>query len=339
MKRIIRLLRLAVFVGVAIATTTNPVPTQAADKGTIYPLAIFPFQERGRDVSELGKQATDLLFANLVAEPDLYLVEREDLQKILDEQELNLSGLVDPETATKVGHLTGAKILVTGSVLQVDETLYVIAKVIGTETSRVLGASAKGGIRDEMDGLVEELARKVTEVVSTRADELVAKPVTREDQLAALKKKLGGGQRPTVSIEVSERHVGQATIDPAAETELALFCREAGFQVLDRQEGPQKADVLITGEGFSEFAARHGNLVSVKARLEVKAVDRETGHLLATDRHVSIGVDLSEQIAGKTALQDAAASLAAAVLPKLVEPAKDTQHGAGRKKRAKPNKR
>jgi hypothetical protein len=147
----------------------------------------------------------------------------------------------------------------------------------------------------------------------------VAKPVTREDQLADLKKKLGGGKRPTVVIDVKERHVSQATVDPAAQTELALFCSEAGFQVLERQEGKQKADVLITGEGFSEFAARHGNLVSVKARLEVKAVDRATGRLVAIDRHVSIGVDLSEQLAGKNALQDAAAELAGRILPKLVE--------------------
>jgi hypothetical protein len=122
-----------------------------------------------------------------------------------------------------------------------------------------------------------------------------------------------------VVIDVKERHIGQVTIDPAAETELAVFCSESGFQVLDRQEGKKKADVLITGEGFSEFAARHGNLVSVKARLEVKAVDRATGRLLAIDRHVSIGVDLSEQLAGKNALQDAAAELAGRVLPKLVE--------------------
>jgi hypothetical protein len=232
---------------------------------------------------------------------------------------LNVSGLVDPATATKVGQLTGAKILVTGSVLQVDTSLYVIAKVIGTETSRVLGASVKGGVRDELDGLVEELAKKVNDLVATRSGELVAKPLTREDQLAVLKKKLGGGKRPTVVIDVTERHVGQLAIDPAAETELALFCSELGFPVLDRQAGKQKADVLLTGEGFSEFAARHGNLVSVKARLEVKAIDRATGRLLAIDRHVSIGVDLSEQVAGKTALQDAAAELAGRILPKLVE--------------------
>ena len=318
------MIRLPVFAAVAIAAGASTFCVQAAEKDTkeknkVYPVAIFPFQERGREVSELGNKATDLLFANLAAEPELYLVERADLKKILDEQELNVSGLVDPATATKVGQLTGAKILVTGSVLQVDTSLYVIAKVIGTETSRVLGASVKGGVRDDLGGLVEELAKKVNELVATRSGELVAKPVTREDQLADLKKKLGGGKRPTVVIDVKERHVGQVTIDPAAQTELALFCSEAGFQVLERQEGKQKADVLITGEGFSEFAARHGNLVSVKARLEVKAVDRATGRLVAIDRHVSIGVDLSEQLAGKNALQDAAAELAGRILPKLVE--------------------
>jgi TolB-like protein len=318
------MIRLPVFAAVAIAAGASALCVQAADKDTkekskVYPVAIFPFQERGREVSELGNKATDLLFANLAAEPELYLVERADLKKILDEQELNVSGLVDPATATKVAQLTGAKILVTGSVLQVDTSLYVIAKVIGTETSRVLGASVKGGVRDDLGGLVEELAKKVNELVATRSGELVAKPVTRENQLADLKKKLGAGKRPTVVIDVKERHVGQVTIDPAAETELALFCSEAGFQVLERQEGKQKADVLITGEGFSEFAARHGNLVSVKARLEVKAVDRATGRLVAIDRHVSIGVDLSEQLAGKNALQDAAAELAGRILPKLVE--------------------
>jgi TolB-like protein len=315
------MIRLAVFAAVAIAAAGS-LPALAADKdkkekSKVYPVAIFPFQERGRDVSELGDKATDLLFANLVAAPELYLVERADLKKILDEQELNVSGLVDPATATKVGQLTGAKILVTGSVLQVDTSLYVIAKVIGTETSRVLGASVKRGVRDELDGLVEELAKKVNDLVATRSGELVAKPVTREDQLADLEKKLGGGKRPTVVINVVERHVGQLAIDPAAETELALFCNQLGFQVLDRQEGKQKADVLLTGEGFSEFAARHGNLVSVKARLEVKAIDRATGRLLAIDRHVSIGVDLSEQLAGKTALQDAAAQLSVRLLPAI----------------------
>ena len=72
------------------------------------------------------------------------------------------------------------------------------------------------------------------------------------------------------------------------------------------------------GEGFSEFAMRHGNLVSVKARLEVKAVDRQTDKVIAMDRQTAVVVDLTEQIAGKSALQKAAAEIAERLLPKLV---------------------
>jgi hypothetical protein len=78
--------------------------------------------------------------------------------------------------------------------------------------------------------------------------------------------------------------------------------------------------VLLSGEGFSEFASRHGNLISVKARLELKAVDRQTARILAIDRQTAVAVDLTEQLAGKTALQEAAASLAERLLPKLVKP-------------------
>jgi len=65
---------------------------RSEDEPAIYPVAILPFQDRGRDAAELGPKVTDLLFAQLIAKPDLYLVEREDIKKLFDEQELNLSG-------------------------------------------------------------------------------------------------------------------------------------------------------------------------------------------------------------------------------------------------------
>jgi TolB-like protein len=287
----------------------------------VYPVAILPFQERGRDAADLGPQVTDLLFAKLVVNPDIYLVEREDINKLLEEKELNLSGLVNPGQAVQVGYLTGAKIIVTGSVVIAGDSQYLVAKVIGTETSRVLGASAKGRIDDDLDDLVEKLAASVATTISERASELIAKTVVLEDRIAAIGEKLGERKRPSVWIEITERHIGQATIDPAAETEFALICKELGFDVIDHKEGNRDtADVLLVGEGFSQFASRHGNLISVKGRVELKATNRETGKLLASDRQVSLAVDLAEQIAGKAALQEAAANIAGRLLPKIVEP-------------------
>ncbi len=284
----------------------------------IYPVAVLPFSERGKEVAEQGEQVTDLMFANLVTNPELFLVDREDLDTVLKEQELSLSGAVKTEEAVQVGQLTGAKVLVTGSVMQVGSSRYVIAKIIGTETSRVLGASVKGLVSDELDGLVVQLAEKVGETISGKAGELVARQLSREDRIAALKKQLGEGKLPALSISIPEQHVGQATVDPAAETEISMFATESGFQVFDTKSGgTAKSDVLIQGEAFSEFAGRRGNLVSVKARLEVKAVDRATGRILASDRQVTVSVDLAEQIAAKTALQEAGARIAERLLVKL----------------------
>jgi TolB-like protein len=285
----------------------------------MYPTAIFPFAERGSGVKGYGSKVSDILFAQLVISPDLMLVDREELNKTLGEHELNLSGMVNSAQAVQVGQLTGAKLLITGSVIEADKTLYVVAKIIGTETSRVLGESVKGRTSDEIGPLVEQLAEKVAARIAKGADKLLAKVETREDRIAALKKAIGDAKRPTVLVSITERHVGQATIDPAAETEIALFCKETGFEVLDAAAGRKGADILIKGEGFSEFAMRRGNLVSVKARLEVKAIDLATDKIIAIDRQVAVEVDLTEQIAGKKALQKAAALIAERMLPRLVE--------------------
>jgi len=302
---------------IVVSSVLAPIGADAQD---IYPTAIFPFAERGRGAEGMGSKVSDILFAQLVVNPNLYLVDREDMKKTLDEQELNLSGMVSSSQAVQVGQLTGAKVLVTGSVIEADKTLYLVAKVIGTETSRVLGASVKGRTNEEIAPLVEQLAQKVADTITEDAGKLVAKEVKMEDRIAALNKKLGDAERPSVLIQISERHVGQMTIDPAAQTEFAMICKECGFDVIDPERGVSKqADILIKGEGFSEFATRRGNIVSVKARLEVKAVDQMTDKIIATDRQTAVEVDLTEQIAGKAALQEAAAAIAERMLPKLVE--------------------
>lgn len=321
MNTVLKLSRIAAVLAIAaLVCFPGSARAQERAKEDILPVAVFPFAERGNDVKDLGRQAADLMFANLAADADIYLVERDDAQKVFDELELNASGIVRRDQAAVVGQLTGAKILVTGTVLMAGGNLYVIAKVIGTETSRVLGASAKGDSDDALDDLVKELAGTVAATINKRAGDLVAKRLTRDDRIAALNKALGKGKRPAVFIAVSERHVGQAVADPAAQTELALFCKETGFKVIDADQGDKRdADVLLVGEGFSEFAARHGNLVSVKARVEIKAVNPKSGEVLAVDRQTTVGVDLTEMVAGKTALQEAAARIAERLLPKIVD--------------------
>jgi len=55
----------------------------------------------------------------------------------------------------------------------------------------------------------------------------------------------------------------------------------------------------------------------------LKAVNQATGEVVASDRQTTVGMDLTEQIAAKNALQEAGAQLAERMLPKIVKESKD----------------
>jgi TolB-like protein len=286
----------------------------------IYPTAILSFADRGAGLKGYGQKVSDVLFASLAVHPNIYLVDRQEINKIVNEYQLNLSGMVNPNHAVQVGQLTGTKILISGTITEIDNTLLLIAKIIGTETSRVFGASVKGYSSDDILPLVEKLADKVVSTISQRSKQIVPPFKKEKDVIQSINNTLGEKQRPKVTVRISERHLGQATIDPAAETEIMAICQQTKFPVFD-SDSPQanRADIIIKGEGFSEFAGRRGDLISVKARLEVKALNASTGEIIAVDRQTIVKVDLAEQIAGKRALEQAAAVIAHRLLPKLFE--------------------
>jgi hypothetical protein len=93
--------------------------------------------------------------------------------------------------------------------------------------------------------------------------------------------------------------------------------------VYDKEQGSiGQSDITLTGEGISETVGRVGDLTAVRARVELKGVHRETGEVLFADRQTVVLVGASEQIAGKSALEEAAAVLAERALPKIAETGK-----------------
>lgn len=297
----------------ALLILLAPLARSAASE--ILTVAVFDFESRDEAVRDLGPKIATLVSANLSAEPQIITVERAELEKVLSEQELGLSGTVSPETAAKVGHLTGAKVLVTGRVFKADKELVVVAKIIGTETSRVYGELVKGQTGTPITELASDLAKKVASTVSAKSETLIAKVESREERIARLKKLLNGSKLPSVSVKIGERHFGQPVVDPAAETELGLILQECGFPLVS-ETAKERADIEITGEAFSAFGVRRGNLISCRARLELKA-QKQSGEILVVDRQTSVAADIAEQIAAKIALQNASFDIAERLLPKF----------------------
>jgi TolB-like protein len=69
------------------------------------------------------------------------VVERGNLQAVLGELELQLSGLADEGAAAKAGKLLGADFLVTGTVFRAQERYELFLKLVRVETAEVLAAT------------------------------------------------------------------------------------------------------------------------------------------------------------------------------------------------------
>ena len=271
-------------------------------------VAILPFAADQADFGDLGSDLQTLLTAELSTNASIALVERASLDDALSELELGISGTVDPGTAAEIGYLTGAQILVTGRAFAVQNELVVAAKAIGVETSRVIGATESMPIRGSVVTLSTELAAKLNTLLRAEAHALVPEKTAEEDIVARLQRKVRGRDLPSISVEIPEVSVNRNVPDPAAQTEMAFILQQLGFRLVDPDVTNELADIEVVGEAFSEFGMRKGNLVSSKARVEIKALARES-EVVLVDRETAVAVDLSPEIAGKAALARASAHL------------------------------
>lgn len=103
-------------------------------------IAVSPFQNLGKQtLSPLSKGLAEMIITDLSQVKSLKVVERIQIQAVLNELKLSQSGLVDKTSAPRVGKLLGAGKITTGSFLDVDEErLRLDAAVTQTESGKLL---------------------------------------------------------------------------------------------------------------------------------------------------------------------------------------------------------
>lgn len=115
---------------------------QEASLGTTAPdsrvVGVFPFlNSLGGSLAPLGRALAELLTTDLSQTDRLRVVERAQVQRLLDEIRLAQSGSVDPATAVRAGRLLGAGRIVQGSVDGSEAELRLQAAVVSVPTSEL----------------------------------------------------------------------------------------------------------------------------------------------------------------------------------------------------------
>ena len=146
-------------------------------------VAILDFEGRGINQMEAAT-LTDRLMSEMVATNAVIMVERNQMNEILQEQGLQQSGCTSSECAAEVGALLGVQNMVSGSFGKLGNTYTVDAKMFSVETGATIRSSSKTH-KGDVDGLLVIIEIVAWELVGLQAPAELLARVGADDVVAA----------------------------------------------------------------------------------------------------------------------------------------------------------
>lgn len=146
-----------------IAIAAVPMLAQEDLRPTV---AVLPFVNSAigatnEELAPLSKGIADLLITQLAQNPGVRVVERENITRLLAEQDMAANGRVDDATAARIGKLLGAKHMVTGSfVTDRSGTMVITVKSIDSETGRIEWSHMEPGKTDEFLSIIAKVGAR-----------------------------------------------------------------------------------------------------------------------------------------------------------------------------------
>ena len=116
-------------------------------------IAVFPFRYLGtnEEMRPLERGIAQLIVGDLGKVGSLKLLEREQVQALVDEMQLAASGRVDPATGARSGRLLRAQNVVQGSIQEpTPESVQLDANAINSVTASVAATGSAGGAMEQL---------------------------------------------------------------------------------------------------------------------------------------------------------------------------------------------
>ncbi|MBU2621838.1 MAG: CsgG/HfaB family protein [Proteobacteria bacterium] len=127
-------------------------------------LAVLDFQLQGEgfETQDMGIIVAEWFITALVKAGRFEVIERGLLKKLLEEQKLSMTGVVDATTATKIGKFLGVKTIISGSVMKLQNVFEINARIIDVETASIIAAeNVKSSAAVRLQDLVVQMSEKI----------------------------------------------------------------------------------------------------------------------------------------------------------------------------------
>ena len=151
----------------ASALTASALPVSAQGAANTRPTLAVLYFTNGALVDNatyapLSKGMAEMLITELSQNNAVRVVERDRLQSLIEEQNLQNSDRVDKETAVKLGKTLGARHMLMGTfVIDPKKNMRIDVRAVNTETSQIEYTESVTGPADNLLQLVIQLGTKV----------------------------------------------------------------------------------------------------------------------------------------------------------------------------------
>ncbi|MCJ7504696.1 MAG: CsgG/HfaB family protein [Acidobacteriia bacterium] len=232
---------------------------------------------------DIGKGISDMIVTNLVRDGTYSVIERKQLDRILQEQNFSNSDRVNPATAAKIGKVLGVNAIIIGTITQFGAETRKMD--VGGVTSRI-GLGALGGV-----GTSKSKASVVLDarMVNTETAEIMAVASGKGESKRGGVNLLGAGAGSAGGIDMNssnfrETIIGEATRQAVDELTRQLAAQAEKVEATKIEINGLVADVtdnvLVLNVGKNQ-GLNVGDVVAIE-RVQKVVKDPSTGQVLRT---------------------------------------------------------
>jgi len=145
----------------------------------IKTVAVMDFENVTKDekIDWLKLGISETIISDLKNINSINVVERMQLAKVMQEQALGQTGIIDEASAVKVGNILGADLLVLGSFQKAKNNLRITARLVEAESGKVQETVKATGPMDDVFSLQDQIVLKIASAFNIEVDEETRKSI------------------------------------------------------------------------------------------------------------------------------------------------------------------
>jgi curli biogenesis system outer membrane secretion channel CsgG len=195
---------------------------------------------------DIGRGISDMLIDKMLSDGTYRIIERNAIDKIMNEQNFSNSNRADSATAAKIGHILGVNAVITGDITQFgrdDENKNYGAAAVGAWTHGALGGVGKHNSKAVVAITVRMIDASTGEILASVA----GKGESSRSGTSLLGAGYGGGSGAAAGIDMTSSNFAQTIIGEATTAAVAQVAAGLDADSKKLPTAPPPAAVVVSG--------------------------------------------------------------------------------------------